>query len=95
MKFQKKEFIPILCVITYVQAVFSDPVREKTYEALLKLCKDEFNIPVAGRSNVENAVVVKLRKVLKSYCVKIEQEKFPLNAMYHKTLQKGAMHHFF
>ena len=50
MKLKKKELI--LCFITYIQAVFIHLVCEKTYETLKKLCKDDFNIPIAARAAV-------------------------------------------
>ena len=59
MKSKKKELITIFCFITYNEAVFIHPVSDKTYETLIKLCKDEFNVPVAASLNVEKAAVVK------------------------------------
>ena len=59
MKCKKKELIPIFCFITYIEAVFTHPVSEKTYETLIKLCKDELNVLFAARSNVEKAKVIK------------------------------------
>ena len=48
----KKELMPIFCFITYIQEIFIHPVSEKTYEILTKLCKDEFNVPVAAKAAV-------------------------------------------
>ena len=59
MKFQKKELMPMFCFITYSQPVFIHHFSEKTYKNPMKLGKDEFNVPVAARSNVEQAAVVK------------------------------------
>ena len=59
MKFKKKELIPIFWFITYIQAVFIRPVSDETYETLMKLCKDEFNVPVVASSDIEKAAVVK------------------------------------
>ena len=59
MTFNKNELIPIFCFITYIEAVFIHPVSDETCETLMKLCKDEFKVPVAARSNVEKAAVVK------------------------------------
>ena len=50
MKLKKKELI--LCFITYIQAVFIHLVCEKTYGTLKKLCKADFNIPIAARAAV-------------------------------------------
>ena len=48
----------ILC-FTISQTTFIHPVSEDTYEILLKLCKNEFTVPVAARSNTERAAVIK------------------------------------
>lgn len=50
---RKKELIPISCFNNYIQVAFIHPFREKTYQTLMKLCKDEFNAPIAAMSNVE------------------------------------------
>ena len=38
---------------------FIHPVSEETYNVLLKLCKGEFFVPVANRTNIEKAAVIK------------------------------------
>ena len=38
---------------------FIHPVDDETYKILLKLCNNDFAVPVAKRTNVEKAAVVK------------------------------------
>ena len=38
---------------------FIHPVDDETYKILLKLCNNDFTVPVAKRTNIEKAAVVK------------------------------------
>lgn len=42
-----------------VESHFIHPLKEETYEIIVKLCKNEFFIPVSERSHVEKAAIVK------------------------------------
>ena len=44
---------------TTIISAFIHPVDDETYKVLLKLCKNDFAVPVATRTNFEKAAVVK------------------------------------
>ena len=52
-----KIFLFFIFILT--TASFIHPVDDETYEMVLPLCKNEFNIPVAARSSKEKAAVLK------------------------------------
>ena len=55
-----RNVIPIAVLFgTISSSSFIHPVTEETYDVLLKLCKNEFNVPVRERTNVQKAAVVK------------------------------------
>lgn len=50
----------LLCVILNISnASFIHPVDDETYKILVKLCSNEFAVPVATRSSTEKAAVLK------------------------------------
>ena len=54
-----KEATFIFLFLKAANCVFIHPVNDETYKILLKLCNNDFAVPVAKRRNVEKAVVVK------------------------------------
>ena len=53
-----KEATFIFLFLKAANCVFIHPVNDETYKILLKLCNNDFAVPVAKRRNVEKAVVV-------------------------------------
>ena len=47
--------------------VFIHPVDDETYKVLLKLCNNGFTVPIAKRTNVEKAAVVKFWRLKKKF----------------------------
>ena len=52
-------FVCLFFFLKTANCVFIHTVDEETYKILLKLCNNDFAVPVAKRTNVEKAAVVK------------------------------------
>ena len=66
---QKSDKMISIKVITFIflflntaNCVLIHPVDDETYKVLLKLCNNDFAVPVAKQKNVEKAAIIKFWK---------------------------------